>query len=478
MPTQFLVRNLDIVYLIYGFSFMILAVAILVQPRRKSNFKIAGIIGMLAVFGFTHGLNEFLDMIQIIKGPGAPSWHTARTTILTFSFIFLFEFGRNLIALSKKNFFRRRVTVGLSLFVFFLIFTSGYESSIWPRYILGFPGGIMTAAGFILYYKANQKILELFKARTYLYFLTAAMATGIYGVLAGLIVPKAGFFPASFLNNVSFLNLTGIPVQIFRTICACLIFWSVFNILRIFNWEITSKFKILQEQLIAQERLAAMGRVTSVIGHELKNQMGVLRNSIYFLSIKLANTDERIKKHLTILGEQVIEINRIIENILSFAVTKRLESEPLNLKELLARAINNLQVPEGIALEAHLPDGTWVIQADKMQINRVFINIMINALEAMKDKGKLSITASRDEKFTTVVFQDSGPGIKEENKARIFEPFFSTKSSGMGLGLAISKAAIEAHGGQMEITSVSGQGTAVTIKIPTNLFSQTKGKNE
>lgn len=471
MPTQFLVRNLDIVYLIYGFSFMILAVAILVQPRRKSNFKIAGIIGMLAVFGFTHGLNEFLDMIQIIKGPGAPSWHTARTAVLTFSFIFLFEFGRSLIALSKKNFFKRRVTVGLSLFVFFLISTSKYESSIWPRYILGFPGGIMTAVGFILYYKANQKTLELFKARTVLYFLIAAMATGVYGVLAGLIVPKAGFFPASFLNNVSFLNLIGIPVQIFRTICACLISWSVFNILRIFNWEIISKFKILQERLIAQERLAAMGKVTSVIGHELKNQMGVLRNSIYFLSIKLANTDERIKKHLTILGEQVIETNRMIDNILSFAVTKRLEYEPLNLKELLARAINNLQVPEGIALEAHLPDATWVIQADKMQINRVFINIMINALEAMKDKGKLSIMASRDEKFTTVVFQDSGPGIKEENKARIFEPFFSTKSSGMGLGLATSKAAIEAHGGQMEITSVSGQGTAVTIKIPTKLFS-------
>ncbi|MBU4252936.1 MAG: hypothetical protein KKC39_04865 [Candidatus Omnitrophica bacterium] len=470
MPTQFLIRNLDIVYLIYGFSFMILAVAISVQPYRKSNFKIAGIIGILAAFGFTHGLNEFLNMIQIIKGSGAPSWHIARTTVLTLSFIFLFEFGRSLIALSKKNFFKRRVTVIFSLFVFFLIFTSQHESSIWPRYILGFPGGIMTAAGFILYYKTNQTILELFKARTSLYFLTAAMAAGVYSVLAGLIVPKADFFPASFLNNVSFLNLVGIPVQVFRTICACLISWSVFNILHIFNWEIISKLKSLQERLIAHERLAAMGKAAGAIGHEFKNQLGVMRNSIYFLNMNLANTGEKIKKHLTILEEQVIETNRTIENILSFAATKRLEFEPLNLKELLAHSISNLQVPEEIDLEMRLPFDTWEIKADKIQINRVFINIIINALEAMNNKGKLSITASKDEKFTTVVFQDSGPGIKEENKARIFEPFFSTKSSGMGLGLSTSKAAIEAHGGQMEIASAYGQGTAVTIKIPTNLF--------
>ncbi|MDP3042467.1 MAG: ATP-binding protein [Candidatus Omnitrophota bacterium] len=477
MPTQFLIRNLDIVYLIYGFSFMILAVAILVQPHRKSNFKIAEIIGILAAFGFTHGLNEFLDMIQIIKGSGAPSWHIARTTVLTLSFIFLFEFGRSLIALSKENFFKRKITVILSLFVFFLIFTFQHGSSIWPRYLLGFPGGIMTAVGFILYYKTNQTILGLFKARTHFYFRIAAIATGVYSALAGLIVPKAGFFPASFLNNVSFLNLTGIPVQIFRAICACLIAWSVFNILRIFNWEIISEFKSLREQLTAHERLAAMGKAAGAIGHEFKNQLGVMRNSIYFLNMNLANTGEKIKKHLTILEEQVIETNRTIENILSFATTKRLEFEPLNLKELLAHSINNLQVPAGIDLETHLPADTWEIKADKIQINRVFINIIINALEAMKNKGKLSITASRGEKFTTVIFQDTGPGIKEENKAKIFEPFFSTKSSGMGLGLSTSKAAIEAHGGQMEIISAYGQGTAVAIKIPVNLLS-TKGKNE
>lgn len=231
------------------------------------------------------------------------------------------------------------------------------------------------------------------------------------------------------------------------------------------------ELKSLQARLALSEKLAAMGRVAGIIGHEFKNQLCVMRNSIYFLKMKLPDADEKIKRHLAILEGQVIETNSIIENILMFAATKRPEFKTADLKELLLTSINKVQIPETIKIINQIDEDLPEIQADSIQLSQVFVNIVKNAAEAMKEKGRLTITASRRiGDFINIQFEDTGPGIKAEDKMRLFEPFFSTKANGTGLGLVISNSMVRAHGGSINIESEEGKGTTVIIRLPVKIL--------
>jgi len=472
MLTGFLTKNLDIVFFIYGLSFFVMGIAIFLQPRHKSAFKLAGIIGILGFFGIIHGINEWLDMFSIIRVRQSPLWDLTRAAVLTVSFIFLFEFGNRLFCMNLgRRFFRKWITPIISSIVFILLFVLKQENSIWPRYFLCFPGGILTALGFRLYYRKNEAALEPFRARKY--FLIAASAIGIYSVFGGLIVPKADFFPASVINNVSFLNLFGVPVQFFRALCAVMLAWSCWQILGIFNREIIYKLKAdldeltaAKEKLAYAESLAALGRFSGIIGHEFKNELCVMKNTVYFLNLKLQGGDEKIKQHLGILDREITDTERLIDNITSFAKNKTLQLKPVNLESLLSMSIQKFQIPETIEVVIKIGQGLLPIQADEIQLARVFSNIILNSLQAMAKKGRLTVKASSSGGCVEIVFADTGSGIKEENKKMIFDPFFSTKTRGIGLGLAISKIIIEAHHGAIEIATKAGKGTTVTIRLP------------
>lgn len=460
MLAEFFTQNLDTVFFVYGLAFFVMGLIIFAQPRKArsdSVFRLSDIIWMLAGFGVIHGVNEWLDMVTIIRGHSSNAWSYIRVTTLTLSYVFLFEFGRRLIRLSLKKFLNKWITLLISILVVAFIFISNQEESIWPRYFLGFPAGMMTAFGFYLYYRSNKALLEPFGLRRD--FFIAAISMGVYGVLGGVIVPKADFVPASIINNPSFLNLIGIPVQVFRAGCAILLAWSVWSILSIFDWEMKAKLK-------NSEKLATMGKFASIIGHEFRNQLGVMGISVYFLKTKLHDADEKVKRHLVILDQQIMETNRVIENILSFSKNKELKFENLDLENLLSAAINKVQKPKGIEIVTQIDKNLRRIEADEIQLDRVFVNIISNAIEAMEEKGRLTITATKINNSFEILFEDTGPGIKGEDRSRIFEPFFSTKTHGIGLGLSISKSIIEAHGGSIKIESGVSKGAVVTVRLP------------
>lgn len=460
--TEIFTKNLDIIFFIYGLAFFVMGISIFAQPlsvRRDSMFELSNIIWILAGFGVTHGLNEWLDMAGIVKGYNSNIWNLIRVLVLTLSFALFFEFGLRLVLLNLKKLklLEKWVTFALTLFVIVLIFISSQERSIWPRYLLAFPGGVLTASGFLLYYRRNKALLEPLGFRRY--FLTAVFSVGIYAILGGIITPKADFFPASLINNASFLNLTGVPVQVFRAICAGFLAWSVWNILIVFDWE-------LKARLLNSEKLAAMGKFASIIGHEFRNQLGAMGISVYFLKTKLQGDDERIGKHLENLQRQLIETNRIIENILVFSKTRIPELKDVDLRAILLNSIAKFQPPDGIKIDTQIDEDLPKIRGDELQLSQVFVNIIANAIQAMEDKGNLTVTAVRDKDFVEVLFTDTGPGVREEDEEKIFEPFFSTKVHGTGLGLAICKEIVEAHGGDIEIESGPGEGTTVIIGLP------------
>ena len=264
---QLFYQHLDVVFFIYGFAFVVMGITVLVQPKKMSEFEIANILWILAAFGITHGLNEFLDMWAIIKGRN-PALDMIRWFILVASFIALFEFGRRLFRLKipASSCLRTKVTKPLQWWLLpctlVIIIMAGVSSSdfwtgasTWTRYLLGFPGGILIGLGFLTYYNTEEPILRSLDVKKYFY--TASAAFFIYGILGGIVVPPGTFFPANILNTDSFLTTFHIPVQVLRAVCASIAAWALAGMLKIFNWEIRSKLHeaqdILKQQLKESE---------------------------------------------------------------------------------------------------------------------------------------------------------------------------------------------------------------------------------
>jgi HD-GYP domain-containing protein (c-di-GMP phosphodiesterase class II) len=243
--------NMDIIFFLYGLAFVVMGIAILVQPKKGRTFKIAGIMWLLAAFGVTHGANEWLDMWAIIRGKNVYLDYV-RWMCLVSSYVFLFDFGLRLVLMcaggdilkeaDEERPTRKTAARLITAAVAFVVICAGLASSdfwrfgsLWARYLLGLPGGLLTAAGFFMYYDGRRELLDGLHMKKY--FTGASAAFCVYGVLGGFIVPKADFFPAKVFNVETFMEFTGMPVQAFRAALAIAAGWAVTGILYIFNWE-------------------------------------------------------------------------------------------------------------------------------------------------------------------------------------------------------------------------------------------------
>lgn len=224
-------------------------------------------------------------------------------------------------------------------------------------------------------------------------------------------------------------------------------------------------YRKMQEKLVSSERLADMGRMAGVIAHEFRNQLGVIANAAYFLKMKVETADEKVRRHLNIIEEQVAQTEIIISNILNFSRTGSPRLEKADLGAILSRSLEKVPAPPGIEVIVN-QDKLPLLDLDPVQIESVLVNIILNAFQAMGEKGSLVINVSEMGNYVNMVIKDSGKGIKEEDKNRLFEPFFSTKARGTGLGLAAAKIIIERHGGSISIDSKPEQGASVAINLP------------
>jgi hypothetical protein len=239
---------MTLVWFGYGLAFFLLGVAVLVYPKKDSQFDLARYIWMIGVFGVVHGLNEWLDMFIDLGGPlSVDLMADARMITLTGSFFFLVQFGVTILSRHAKN--RRLLrAIPLSLTAGWLAVFLATEPSrrlligdIWARYLLCVPGTFLTAWG-LLSQIAGFKALRL---RSVTVNLTIAAVTFlVYGVLAGVFVKEASFFPATVLNYATFTSVIGVPVQVFRALCAMVTAWSIVRILDVFRWESQEALRI------------------------------------------------------------------------------------------------------------------------------------------------------------------------------------------------------------------------------------------
>lgn len=360
--------NLEIVYFFYGLSFVVMGVAIWVQSKEESEFELARILWLLAWFGLVHGTNEFLDMWLIIKG-SARALDIARSFILLVSYFLFFEFGRQMIRICKQRYlanFNRIFGWWFTLFVVMGIFTLAFFSvnfwmigSIWARYLLGFPAALLVSSGFILYYEYESKRLFPLKAKKY--FFCASFFILLYGILGGLIVPKAGFFPANWLNTESFFSLTQIPVQVLRAICTIVITWSVCGMLGIFDREKLLKLhqeigehKLMEEKLERtyeelEERIQERTQALTKANESLKNEIAV--------RIKIEEEKEILIKEFELNQEALKLQKQDLED--SRRAIKNVAADLMQSKEILEYQNKSLE-----EINKELDDFTYIVSHD------------------------------------------------------------------------------------------------------------------
>ncbi|MBW2306805.1 MAG: HAMP domain-containing protein [Deltaproteobacteria bacterium] len=230
--------------------------------------------------------------------------------------------------------------------------------------------------------------------------------------------------------------------------------------------ERTKDLRDAQDRLLRHEKLAVLGQLASGVGHELRNPLGVIANSTYYLGMKLKDADEKVRKHLDILRREVKRSNEIITDLLDFSRAKPSSLVESDVNSIIKHALSGSLVPENITVETRLDEKLPGIPVDPDQIRRVFLNILSNAVQAMPEGGRLEISSGAEEDFVEITVKDTGEGIAEENLQKIFDALFTTKAKGIGLGLAIVKSIIDGHKGTIEVKSEVGEGAIFTIRLP------------
>jgi signal transduction histidine kinase len=219
-----------------------------------------------------------------------------------------------------------------------------------------------------------------------------------------------------------------------------------------------------QEELVRKERLAALGQLAGGVGHELRNPLGVIKNSIYFLSMVLP-VDEKIHKHFAIIEREIATATRIVGDLLDYARVRPAVREPVDLSALVRDVLERVTIPPGVRVQATLDDALDHVMADPLQVAQIVNNLLTNALQAMPDGGRLTVSSGRDGDRTFITVEDTGVGIAPEDIARIFQPLFTTKARGIGLGLALAGNLAAAHGGGITVQSTPGQGSRFTLHL-------------
>jgi two-component system NtrC family sensor kinase len=231
----------------------------------------------------------------------------------------------------------------------------------------------------------------------------------------------------------------------------------------------TAELRTAQSQLIRSEKLASLGRLAAGIAHEVNNPLQAIRNCLE-LAIEDIEADREVDKELLTVAEQDVQrIRRIVRQLLDFSRPGSGELQPLDVSHVVQSV---LHLVDRQLLRTNIKLTTDIGRTSKVEMNedqfkQVILNLILNAQEAMPTGGNLSVSVQQLDSEVFVSFADTGAGIPEKDLAKIFDPFFSTKVDGTGLGLAVSYGIIEGHGGRIEVSSKVEQGSTFTVVLPT-----------
>ena len=237
---------------------------------------------------------------------------------------------------------------------------------------------------------------------------------------------------------------------------------------KILDLELAVMLHTYREDLLSAqartERLSTFGQLVGSIGHELRNPLGVMETSLYILKGRVKD-DERAGKHVERIGEQLGIANNIITDLLDMIRDKPLARQRLALADVLRQAVEAVKRPERFRLVFEGLDGIPEVDGDAGQLRQVFVNLLDNAVHASGEDGRVTVQASAGAALVEIAVEDSGPGVDEATRRRLFEPLITTKHKGVGLGLALVKRIVERHDGTITYEP-RGSGARFVVRLP------------
>jgi two-component system, NtrC family, sensor histidine kinase HydH len=229
-----------------------------------------------------------------------------------------------------------------------------------------------------------------------------------------------------------------------------------------------------EEQLHQAERLASLGEMVAGVSHEIKNPLGIIQSTAELLS-SMNQTDEKQKKFSLVIKEESVRLNNIVSEFLDFARPHELNFQVCHLEEIMQKNISFLG-PElekkGIQVRDNINGRSFKLNGDFERLYRAFMNLFINSIQAINGPGTIDVRIWENQSGYRVEIEDTGGGIDEENIKKIFNPFFTTKERGSGLGLPIVKNIIEGHEGTIDLKNVNGSGVIAVITLPKASMAQ------
>ncbi len=294
---------------------------------------------------------------------------------------------------------------------------------------------------------------DLFRRLSYLPIITAGFR---YGWKGGIL--SAGVIITLFLPHV-FLTRATLVHQAREAVFEIPLYLTVGAITGI----LADRQRRMQEELYHGERLKTLGEMAAVMAHEVKNPLAVIRSSVQILAGRVSDKETELT---TLVITEVDRLNRLIEDFLQYARPAPLRLQLVAVEELLGSALKFLEPVIGeknIRVEKLSPKKGLKILADPNQLRQVFLNLLLNATQAVKPGGEIKVGFEATGNSVRVFISDNGPGIPQDKLKFVFEPFWTTKTRGTGLGLAIAQRIVNEHGGRLILKSEVGKGTTAWV---------------
>lgn len=239
--------------------------------------------------------------------------------------------------------------------------------------------------------------------------------------------------------------------------------------------ERTARLEAAQETLVRNERLAALGQLTATVSHELRNPLNAMQPSLYIIRTQVEPGESKVLESVERIERNLKRCDRIIDELLDFTRITTLEMTEVNLDDWIKSVLGEIDIDPSIKIEWDLDLAGMMVKLDPERMRRAITNVVVNACQAMLlaeesgagDSAKiLTIQTKNTGQRLELNFRDTGPGISEENQEKVFEPLFSTKNFGVGLGMSIVRQILELHRGGVEIHSEPGQGATISLWFP------------
>ncbi len=297
---------------------------------------------------------------------------------------------------------------------------------------------------------------DLFRRLYYLPIILAAFRYGLGGGLVTSILVSLLFLPHVLMTRAM------LPRQASEAVFEI----PLYLVVGVVTGILSDRQRKANESLRRAERLKTLGEMAAGMAHEVKNPLAAIRSSAQILAGHVTGKDAEFAG---IVVAEVDRLNKVVNEFLDYARPAPLRREPVRLSALLDSCLKLLAPvirEKDVNVKTVYPEAEAAVSVDPAQLRQVFLNLILNAVQAIENQGSVEVSVTESGHETRVAVKDSGPGIPPDKLTRVFEPFYTTKPGGTGLGLPIAQRIVAEHGGRLEIESTPGVGTTAAVVLP------------